>query len=348
VIALDSWEVASRLSYALWGSMPDDALFAEAERDALLDPREVGVQAERMLDDPRAARMIDDFYRQLLHLDAYVEIDRDPALNPAWTDGVVADLRTEVQMFTQEVVLRERGGVHDLLTASFTFANDRTVAIYGEDVIDDPGGSGFRRIELEPSRRAGFLTQLGFLASNAYRSETDPIHRGVFLHRQVLCSALPDPPDDVNTTLPPASGELRTTRQRVEHATSGPSCQGCHLLINEPGFAFESFDAIGQFRTHDNDVAVDTTGALPVDGELVPFDDAVGLAHAVAESRAASECYTRQYFRYAHGRSEAAGDCRALSDFSSRLRDGGLDLRSLMVEVVTHPSFLTRTDEVSE
>lgn len=347
VTPLDTWEIATRLSYALWASMPDDALFAAAESGALGTPEEIAAQAERMLSDPKAETMIDDFYRQLLSLDEYDEIDRDAALNPAWENDISEDLEVEAQLFARDVVLHDRGGIRDLFTSSFTYATDRTIAIYGDDVVSDPGGEGFRRIELDPARRAGLLTQLGFLASNAYRAETDPIHRGVFLHRRVLCNDIPPPPDDVSITLPETSAELRTTRDRVTYATSGDSCQGCHSMINEPGFAFESYDAIGQFRTTDNDVAVDTTGSIAIDGQEVAFDGAVELVHAIADSESASECYTRQFFRYVHARTERSGDCDALSDFSTRLRAGDLDLRSLIVEVVTHPSFSNRADEVT-
>jgi hypothetical protein len=215
-------------------------------------------------------------------------------------------MAAETMEFFRRTILEQQGSYADLMTSRTTYVDATLASIYG---IEGDFGDTLTPVELDPATRSGFLTQPGFLAANAYLVETSPIHRGVFIQRQVLCTEIPDPPPGVDLQLPPADATIKTTRQRVTHHTSPEQCAPCHAQINEPGFAFEGYDAVGALRTLDNGEPVDTNASFAnPDGGTLTASNAVELIEQLAESPTAQRCYLTQWFRSASAR--AATTCR--------------------------------------
>lgn len=343
LVRLGPYEIASRLSYALWHSMPDDALLAAAAADELGTTEEIEAQARRMLADPRAAAVVADFHRQWLDLGAIEELQLSPERYPELTPSLRDALRDATQLFLERTFF-EGGSYRDLLTATHAYANDELAALYG---IPAPGSDELVRVELDPAERAGILTQPGLLASTSHGLGHSPILRGVMVLDAFLCMPPPPPPPDVDAAIDDedTGGEVRTTRERIELTHGTAECASCHDAIDGAGFSFERYDALGRFRTHENGVPVDPTGAFAgtrdVDGEVA---DAIELAQRLADSAQAEECFATHWFRHAMGRTERAADRCQIQALAAAMREGG-DLRELLVALVTSPSFRFRPSE---
>jgi len=323
-VVLDDHALASRLSYLLWDTMPDDDLFAAADAGSL-SGEGLREHAFRMLDDERATDKMLSFHEQLLELDAYGRLD-----------GAGASMQAEAERFLEEVVLETDGGVRELLTAPFTYVNDELAAIYG---LEGSFGSELERVELDPAQRGGLFTQPGFLASHA--GETAPIHRGVFLNLRVLCANLPEPP-----TFTPPDPRGTTRRERIDSVTGYGTCgETCHGgVINPIGFAFEGYDDLGAWRTEDSGEPVDDTDAYAFGGQLVEFDGAVELGHAMAESPEAHECYVQNWIEYAFGRPLQRGDLGLIEDLGAQSRTDGISVKEILVALVDSEHFRKRRD----
>ncbi len=335
LIALSSWEMASRLSYFLWGSMPDDQLFHAAEAGQLATPADVTAAAQRLLPDAQAQASLLSFHAQALRFSAFKKVAPDPHAYPFAPADMASKLTEASELFVKDVVFQGTGGIAELLSAPFAYADSALAPIYGKTV----SGSGFQKLAFGAGERAGFLMQAGFLASNAYAIRTDPIHRGLFVARDVLCRVIPDPPPGASMApLPPASDRIKTTRQQVEALTGEPSCAGCHAMINPPGFAFEQFDAIGQLRQTDNSTAIDTTGTSTIDGQPVTFASAAELVQALSRSAEARACYAGKWLEYAYGRSKTDEDEAVRQALSETPRSA----LALALALTTTPGFRFR------
>jgi hypothetical protein len=297
VVPLDSWEMATRLSYLLWGTMPDDELFAAAEADALRDVAGVEAQIDRMLDHPRAAAQVVWFHEQWLGITAIESTAKDPMLFPEFATARIA-MRTEAARFVEAVVLGG-GDLGDLLASPRTFVNDELASFYG---LPAPGsGTDFVEVQLPADRHAGLLTKGAFMAIGGNQASSSPVRRGVTVLRQVLCGEPAPPPPDVMGSVPAPTPDT-TTRERFEAHVSDPTCSACHTLFDPIGFAFEHFDAAGRWRDLDNGFAIDASGTLigtDVDGA---FDGAPALAAKLADSEQVRGCYVDHLFAFASGR----------------------------------------------
>ncbi|HLT35393.1 MAG TPA: DUF1592 domain-containing protein, partial [Enhygromyxa sp.] len=315
LIHLDGYEIASKLSYMLWNSMPDELLFDAAATGELDTAAGVLVEAARMIDDPRAHDMVRDFHAQLLDYDHYHDLFKDPEFFPLFDPQVMGPaMQRETEMFVDAVVFEDQGGLAELLTAPFSFVNQDTAYIYG---LGDGFGPDFERIDLDPTQRSGILTQMGFLAANAYAVDPDSIHRGVSVVRNLLCAPLPPPPDNV-PPLPPTMGN--TNRERVDAHTGAGTCgEGCHsTIINPVGFAFENYDAIGQWRDLDNGFEVDASGSFPFDGQLRDYDNAVEFGQVAASARSVHACYVGHLLEYAYAREVKAVEQPTVDELAGR------------------------------
>ena len=339
-IPLSSYEMASKLSYALWNRMPDDELFELAASDSLTDPAVVAAQAERMLEAPQAVGAIDAFHRELLHTDNYANIYKDADAFPLYQPEMNEWMATEAELFTREVV-RSGEGIHTLYSAPWTMINDGLAPVYG---VPGPGPD-FTRVDLDPSQRAGLLTQSGFLAVHSDPLQPGSIHRGVFVDLQLLCMNLPPPPDDV-TPLPPVDVGT-TNRERVDAHTGPGTCgEACHAgFINPVGFAFEGYDAMGMYRTTDNGFPVDASGSFFFTEGEASWVDAVGFAAVMADSDQAHRCYVQNWLEFLHGRAADDADIGLLDFLGTRSRSEDRAIRSLIVDVVTSDGFRNRSDE---
>jgi hypothetical protein len=317
--------------------MPDSELFSLAAQGMLTDDVVLGAQVSRMLADPRATDAIPQFHLQWLGIRDLAGADKDTTRFPAWNPALGEAMRRETASFTDFVVRRGDGLMSTLFTANFTFPEGPLFGLYG---LTEPAGfTPGTQITL-PAERAGILTQGAFLATNAHRDQTSPVHRGIKVRENILCEPLEPPPLDVNTT-PPAPTTAATTRERFAQHEANPTCGGCHVLIDPIGLAFENFDAIGAYRTMENGLAIDASGEI-IEGpaDLAgPFNGALELGQRLAQSRAAADCLSNQWFRFALGRMEAVDDACSLKAIRQGFDASGRNVRDLIVAIVKSDAF---------
>lgn len=336
---LDAWEMASRLSFLFWESVPDDALLDAAAAGSLDTPEGIAAEAERLLEDTRAQETIQAFFAQYLDLGRLNTVQRTAESYPLFSETMTASMRTEVELLVDGVV-SGRGDARSIFSTQTTFVNAELAALYG---VDAPGAdaSTFVQVDLDPEGpRAGMLTLGAFLTMNAHDTQTSPTARGKYVRERVLCQTVPPPPPDVSTDLePPGEGEApKTVREQLEEHRTNPACAGCHSFIDPPGFLFEHYDSVGAYRTKlPGDLPVDASGDL--DGK--PLNDARGLAKELEDDPRVAACMVKQLFRHALGRLDTKGETPALEEIQSRFAEVEYDFRELMVELVTHPSFRT-------
>ncbi|SES87476.1 DUF1592 domain-containing protein [Stigmatella erecta] len=336
-VQVTSYEMASRLSYFLWGTMPDAALFQAAEAGALVTPAQVEAQARRMIADPKARKMVAEFHRQWLKLDEFSHTTKDTTVYPAF-EPLKAAMRTETEKFLDYVFFDSEGSASLLFDAPFTFANKPLADFYG---ANGPAGSAFEKVTVNPSQRAGLLTQASFLASHAKPNQSSPIHRGVFARKQFLCQQLPTPPDDVGA--PPDPSPDATTRERFAEHTRSPACSGCHALIDPIGFGFENYDGAGAFRTHEGTLPVDASGSVTQAGDAEgSYVGAVELSRKFARSTYVMECVATQWFRYANGRGETTQEQCEVQNLKKQFTRSGFNLRELLVQLTLSDAFRYR------
>ena len=343
-VVLNDYEIASRVSYGLTNSVPDDTLFAAAAAKKLTARGGVIEQATRLLGTPAAQSAVASFHDQLFRMREYDAIKKDEKLFPNFGAGVGADLKTEALTFVTDVVFTQDRGLLELLTAPYTFANSRVGKIYGVTVTPPAGQpAAFVRIALDPLQRAGLLTQAGFLAANGEQQTPNIIMRGVHIAKDVLCVDVPPPPDAV----PPLPAILpnSTNRQRVENLTKDAPCNTCHAtMINPLGFAFENLDGIGGFRTQENGQAINSSASYTLDGMTTTYNGAIPLIQAIAASKQAHDCYARHWVEYLYGRdvdmSNAAD--QDLVAQAGALSKGNTSVKNLIVNLVATDAFLTR------
>jgi hypothetical protein len=333
LITLDAWELASRLSYALWNSMPDAELFASARTNALGTPAAYRAEATRLITHARGLQKAVSFHAQAWEFSRYSKISPDADEYPDAPTDLAVRARAASERFVEEVI-RSGDGLDQLLTAPFAFVDAELAPLYGVE-----RGGGLERFDFTAGERRGLLMQVGFLATNAYSIKTDPIHRGLFVLRRVLCRTVPDPPAGASMTeLPDVDPPPRTTREEVTLLTSTPNCVGCHLAINAPGFAFEDFDAVGQVRATENGVAVDTTGTFELDGADISFQNAGELVQALAASNEARSCYAGRLLEFTLGHALAPEHASVRAALASHAPS----THELLVELTQTPAFSKR------
>jgi hypothetical protein len=341
VTRLSAFEIASKLAYALTNTMPDAALTVAASENRLTTTEEIRVEATRLLASPLGREAVANYHAQLLRMHTYPLLEKDQTLFPLWNEPVRGLLRQETLRYIEEIVYGRQGTLADLLLTPMTYVNQTTAPIYG---VTGNFGAELTQVELEPTQRAGILTQLGFLASNAYSTEIDSIHRGVFVHDRVLCTTLPEAAP--NITFPKGGGT--TNRERIEGHTGDGTCgAGCHsVLINPAGFAFEHYDAIGQYRTTDNGFPVNAKDAFGFDGgEPKPFDGAVEFSRFVSTARSAHDCYAKDWLEFLHGRSTAPSDRALVERVGASSHGAQAPVTELILELVSSEAFLSRNSE---
>jgi hypothetical protein len=337
LVPLGPYEMASRLSYGFWTSMPDEALFAAAARNELSTPEQLENQARRLLADPRARDMVLDFFGQLLRTDELLSVEKAPAF--AFSADVARSIQAETRAFLDDLMLRPgaAGTLEDLLTSPFTFVDGNLARIYGVA----PPPAGMVRTKLDQTRRGGVLTQLAFLSANATPEDTSVVRRGLTIFESVLCRQLPAPPTDVPAPVePPANA---TTRERYEAVIGNGCTLGCHPIY-PLGWAFQNYDAIGAFRTTEpgSPKVIDASGSIPAGtGELTwktPLD-LIDKLSRLAETR---ECLNKQWFRYLLRRMEEPGDAASLATSGSSFGRSH-SLRELALALVRTRAFSHRT-----
>lgn len=343
-IPLTGYEVATRLSYFLWNSTPDDQLLAAAESGALASPQGIEDEARRLLADARAHDPVDDFHGQWLELRKLTNLQKNTDVFPEYTPAMAPAMAEETQRFIRQVIFELDGDYAALMTAPFTMINQDLAPIYGVQGL----GADYQEVMLDPLQRGGILTQPSFLSTHAFPHLSSPIHRGAFFQAQIMCNPPPPPPGDADLNLPPVEGEIKTTRQQVEaHTQSKDYCAGCHkTLVNPPGFAFEHYDALGKWRDVENDVPIDSASEFfGKYGTQFVFTDALDLLGQVVESEEGTRCYLTQWFRYGFARQDAAVDQCTLDELHTTLSAAGYNIQELLVEMTKTTAFRYRAVE---
>lgn len=346
-VLVDSYAMASRLSYFLWSSMPDDALLDVAAQGGLSTPEDIESQARRLLMDPRASASIRNFHRQWLGLDNLESLVKDAEVYPGYEGTMPEDWRVSVDAFIDHVFWDlEKPTVEALLTDPTMYLTPELAALYGID-MGDVGPAALVEVKADPTQRAGLLTQPGVMAKLANPDQASPIRRGVFVREHVLCQELPEPPANIEI-MPPDPNPNATTRERFAAHTAEQQCADCHVLIDPLGFGFENYDGVGRWRSEENGLFVDSSGEVVGSGESLldgPFDGAVELSYKLADSELVQDCIAEQWFTYANGRLPAGRDACALDDVQERFRAAGGDIREMMVAVVLSDAFRYRVGQ---
>jgi hypothetical protein len=342
VVPFTSWEMATKLSYMLWNTMPDDVLFQAAENDVLLTREEIAAQAARMLEDDRAKDTIRNFHKQWLLLTQLDSVTKDTSVYPAYNAGLRPLWEEEIQTFIEDVILRGDGSLETLLTADYSFMNEELASFYGNDVLDPVTGTELQRVQLDPTRRAGFLTSAALMATHANLNQSSPVFRGKFVREQLMCNTLPLPPNDL-VIEPPQLDPNKTTKEQFEEIGADPSCASCHSLMNPIGFIFEHYDGVGQWRDQQNGKDIDAVGEVvqteDIDGS---YDGAIELARALAGSTQVQECVSSQWFRFAYNRSVTPVDTCSIEQINERFAASNFNIRELLVALTQTNAFLYR------
>jgi len=318
--------------------MPDDKLFAAAEAGQLTTSKDIGVQAQRMLDDPKAKQVVANFHEQWLHYDRLASVGKDATLFPDWSPAVGDMMHEETADFIEDVVFQGAGDLTSLLTAPYTFLNADLAKVYG---VSGPSGKAFEKIQLDPTQRAGILTLGSLLTINAHSNQTSPVHRGKLVRERFLCDQMPPPPPNV-MTIPPEPNPSSTARERFAQHSSNVACGGCHSLMDPLGFGFENYDAMGRFRTEESGKPIDPSGNISqsdIDGKFVGVVD---LAKKLASSGDVRNCYTTQWFRFAFGRGETNEDACTLSTVGAQFAAKQGNIKELLVAFTQTDAFLYR------
>jgi hypothetical protein len=290
-------ELASRLSFFLWSSIPDDELLDAALKGTLTDPATLDRQVRRMLADRRSRALVENFASQWLELSKLRGFSADPDVFPEFDDGLKSAMRTETELFIGDQIGSDHG-VLELLTADYTFLNERLARHYG---VKNVYGSRFRKVVIDDRRRGGLLGQGSLLALTSYPNRTSPVLRGKWLLDNILGTPPPPPPADVPGLKDKGeNGRPATARELMEQHRKDPACAGCHVRMDPLGFALENYDAIGRWRTVSDGGAVDPTGTLP-DG--TKFDGPGGLRTLMTAHRDDfALTVTRKLMTYSLGR----------------------------------------------
>lgn len=336
-VKLSSFEVASRLSYLLWDTMPDASLLAAAEAKKLDTTEGIETEFKRMLDDPRARSAVARFQSQWLGFAKLDKIEKDEKLFPKFDAATKESMLVSVEKFV-DYAFWDKGSVAALLTDASAFVDDKLSSIY-----DVEGTSGMSMVALDAEKRSGLLTQAGLMAALAKPSYDSPVHRGLFVIHNMLCGSMAPAPNNVPPLAEPTFGEARTTRERVEQTHSSPQCAACHKSIDGIGFGFGHYDALGAYRDQENGVDVNVEGELvgtrDIDGK---FKGAVELSKKLAQSSQVQQCVATQWFRYGFGRTENENDSCALKPIVDSFVSSNGNMKKLLTVLVKSDAFRYR------
>ncbi len=354
MVALTGYELASRLSYHFWGEPPDAELLDAAADGSLLTDEGLRAQVDRLFDDPRTELTLREFFEEWLHLRRgdFLPGPRHDRLSGGMdTTGLSAEMREETHALLYHAIYAEPHTWSDVLLTRESFArSDRLASLYGVDAWD---GSGARP-QLPPAERAGLLTRAGVLATSD--GSTNPFRRGAFIRRLVLCEHVNPPPGNLppDALVPPETTASTSTRDAFAAKVEGAQCRDCHAQFSALGYAMESYDGFGRFRTREQlvdsagrdlgFVDVDAAVTTRIDGEEVALAGGVALSEQIAGSEDARQCLARQYFRFAHRRVETGADAGLIGHWSDALADGE-PMGPWLRRIALHASFRYRAIE---
>lgn len=339
---LNDFELASRLSYFLWSSMPDDILLAVAAEGKLKDPRVLEAQAKRMLKDPKARALTDNFAAQWLNLRKLSVVTPDPSRFARFDEPLRASMRTETEMFFNGIVAEDRS-ILEFLDADYTYLNEPLARHYGNTEVK---GAEFQRVKLRSGRRGGVLTQASILTLTSNPTRTSPVKRGKWVAENILGTPPPAPPPGVGE-LPEKKGPLTgtTVRQLLEEHRKNPSCASCHRRLDPIGFGLENFDAIGAWRDKDGETAIDNSGDMP-DGAR--FAGPIGLKNYLkGRKNQFARAFTERLLTYALGRGIESSDRCNLDAMAARVASRGYRFSEVVTTIITSEPFRMRQPDTA-
>jgi len=342
---LSSWELASRLSYFLWSSMPDERLFELAEQDKLRDPKVLAAEAKRMLADPKASALAENFAAQWLQLRNLDIVQPDPARFGGFDTGLREAMRSETLHYFQHIVDEDRS-VLEFIDSDYAFLNQRLAAHYG---IAGVRGDHVRKVTLtaaQQRQRGGVLTQASVLTVTSNPTRTSPVKRGKFVMENLLGTPPPEPPADVPPLDESADAILTgSLRERMEQHREDPNCAVCHIEMDAIGFGFENYDAIGAWRTKDGAFAVDPAGELPGGRRFTTPADLRRLLRL--ERDGFVRCLSEKLLTYALGRGLEYYDKCVVNDLAAACRAADYRFSALVQGIVISDAFRRRASERS-
>lgn len=329
---LDGWEMASRLSFFLLDTTPDEDLLVAAETGTLATPEGVRTAAEALLGRAAARIAMQEMYAERYGLRTLSTVLKDDLLYPQFTDTLAAAMRTESLMLLDEIVWERDADYRELFDAPYAWVNAELAQHYG--VVGPDAGFAKRQLP-EEQRRAGILSQGATMTWLSHPRQTSPTRRGRFVQERLLCNEIPPPPPTVDTALPaPAEGD--TMREIMELHQENEQCAGCHALMDPVGFGMESFDAIGGWRAEDGGAPVDDSGEIP---GFETFDGVAGLGALLRETPDAHRCFVRNVFRHSVGHVEGFDEEREIDHLARGFEADGFRVKELLLDLVSSQSF---------
>jgi hypothetical protein len=329
-------ELATRLSYFLWASMPDAALRRAADTGTLRDPKVLTAQVRRMLRDPKSAALASQFGGQWLQFRALESLTRNRERFPDFEDYLRQSMRRETELFIEHVI-REDRSILDFVDAKYSFVNERLARHYG---IAGVSGPEFRRVDLTGTPRSGVLTQASVLTVSSYATRTSPVLRGKWILENLLDAPPPAPPPDVPNLEEGTLGTASSMREQLEAHRKDPTCASCHRRMDPLGFGLENFDAVGAWRTMDGKFPIDARGVLPGGDTFNGPDELRGI---LADQRDVfARCLTTKLLTYALGRGLERYDSRAVKAIAGRLPASNYRFSALVLEIVNSLPFQSR------
>ncbi len=336
--ALSPHELASRLSYFIWSSTPDTELLDRARDGTLVGDNVLQTQIRRMLADPKAAALVDNFAGQWLYLRRLDEVVPDTTTFPEFDDALRASMQEEARLFVSDILLRD-ASMLELLTADWTYVDARLADFYG---LPQPEGPGHQRVSTAGSNRQGFMTQGSWTTATSHPDRTSPVIRGKWVLGNMMCQSVPDPPIDVMGVVENDPNDGLTIREEMAQHLTDPSCASCHEGMDNIGLALEHFDAVGNYRlNYSDEVPVDATGAF---ASLGSFDGAIELSNALASDPSVPKCVVQKTLIYALGRNWEYddGDLATLAEAEDRFAASGYRFTELVEAIAMSGPFRYR------
>ncbi|MDP1592171.1 MAG: DUF1592 domain-containing protein, partial [Prosthecobacter sp.] len=325
----DDFEIASRLALTLWDSVPDKKLVQAATSGKLKTRDQIKAEAQRMLTDPRTKAKLHGFFHHWLELERAEGASKDPKIFPDFTPELLADLRESLFQFIDQVVWSEKSDYRELLQADYLLLNERLGKFYGHPVT----GEEFQRVGFDPKQRAGVVTHPYLLASLAYTKQSSPIHRGVFLTRNIVGMSLKPPMKAVVFEDSHFNPKL-TMREKISELTRSGACMSCHSMINPLGFSLENFDAVGRWRTKDNNKLVNPVSEFTThEGMLVRLTGPRDIVNYVAANPGGHRAFIRHLFHHLIKQDPAAYGPKVLDDLQKSFAASGCHIQKLLVEI---------------
>ncbi len=326
-----AFERARRMSLVMWDSMPDKRLWEVVEKGEFDQRDKVMGELYRMSVDPRSKQKLHTFLEHWLKSDEVSSVSKDEELYPEFDDELLADLKTSLELYLNDILWNEASDYRQLFLADFLYVNRRIADFY--EIAGEFKSGEFQKVQLDPNRQAGVLTHPFMMSGLAYHRTSSPIHRGVFVAKQVLGRQLRQPPSDIK----PLTEEFEptmTTRERVEYQTKQTACMSCHTVINPLGFSLENFDAVGRFRSEEKERPVNVSGVYKTpEGEEVELNGARDLANFLANSDLAQQNFVRQLFNHYAKQSIDAYGTDQLDRLHKQFVDSGFNVRNLLVSI---------------